>query len=188
MTDESAEKPSLLTQGVKFGVLLAMINIIFTLMIYVIDISFMVKWWYQISILVLNIVLIVYAGIHYRKQNGNLLSFKDSFIFIFFVLIVSGLIGLGFRILLFNVIDPSLPENLTQATFDETIAMMEKFGLPDEQVDQALDDLEQERETIISNYQPWGIIKGFLWFILAYVVFALIIGAIIKKSKPEFEN
>ncbi len=184
MNNTNIEKPALLNQGIKFGVMIAMINIIFTLVVYSVDYTMMVKWWYQLGLLFLNICLIFYAGFDYRKRLGGYMPFKDSFIFIFLVLLVSGLIGLIFNLLLYNLVDPSLAGNITQASIDETVAIMEKFGVPDEQ----LDAVEGERENMISKYSFKGMVIGFLWMILFYLIIALIIGAIVKKNKPEFEN
>jgi hypothetical protein len=177
--------PDFKNQVLKFGVLIAVVNIIVMLLAYVVDYTLMVKWWFGLSIMALNIGLILYAGFEWRKQNGGYLAFKNAFIFILLVLLVSGVIGTLFNVLLFQVIDPNLPENITEATIDEVTTMMERFGTADEQIDAVI---EKSRTDAEGRYTVSGIFKTFLWSLIFYVIGALIIGAIVKKKRPEFER
>ena len=65
------------------SLLLTSILIIYGLLIYVIDISLYVKWWYGISVLVISVALLIYFGINYRNSIGGILSYKDSFIYLY---------------------------------------------------------------------------------------------------------
>lgn len=169
---------------IKYGILIAVINIIFGLLLYIIDVALMVSIWTGILVLALNLGLVVYAGIQWRKENGGYLTFKSAFMATFLVLVVSGLIGVAFRILLFNVIDPALPEMLTDHSIEQAQAIMERFGTPEDQMDEAL---EKARTDAAAGFTAGGMLKGYLWSLLFFAVAALIIGAIIKKKKPESE-
>ena len=68
--------------------------IIYGLLIYVIDVSLFVEWWYGISVIVISISLLVYFGINYRKSVGGILSYKDSFIYLYILSIIGGAIQL----------------------------------------------------------------------------------------------
>ncbi|MDQ3535123.1 MAG: DUF4199 domain-containing protein [Bacteroidota bacterium] len=183
--EQTIGKPGLLNQVLKYGIIIAMVNIIITLLIYVVDVTIMVKWWFGILILLVNLVLIFYAGFDWRKQNGGYLKFKDAFIFIFLVFVCSGIISVLFNIFLNTVIDPNLANTLTEASIEENTAIMERFGLADDQVDEAMENL---RAGLSEQFSVTGILKGFLYSLIFYVIAALIVGAIIKKSRPEFEG
>lgn len=178
------EQPDLKSHVIKYGVIIAVINIIITLLLYIIDVSLMASWWLAIIILVLNFCLVLYAGFQWRKENGGFLSFKSAFISTFLVLAAMGFISLCFQILLYNVIDPDLRETLTDASIEQAQAMMESFGAPDEQMDEAL---EKARETTYEKFSVGGMFQTYLWSLIFYAIGALIIGAIVKKNKPEFE-
>ncbi|MDQ3394251.1 MAG: DUF4199 domain-containing protein [Bacteroidota bacterium] len=183
--ENTYDRPNQLNQVLKFGIIIAMVNIIITLLIYVVDVTLMAKWWFGLIHLVINIALILYAGFEWRKQNGGYLPFKEAFIYIFLVLLCSGIIGLIFNILLYNVIDPELSTTLTEASIEETTLMMEKFGAADDQIDDTMDKI---KASMVDQFSLTGILKSFLYSLIFYVIGALIIGAIIKKSKPQFEG
>ena len=63
---------------------------------------------------------------------------------------ISYLVGIVFQILLYNIIDPSLPEVMKQLTVEMTVEMMENFGTLDEAIDAAIVGIEQgiEREQL----------------------------------------
>lgn len=168
----------------KFGLLLGIINIIIGLIIYIIDITLMVTWWLGIGILILNFCIVLYAGFTYRKSAGGFLSFKNAFIFVFLTLVLSGFIGLLFNMFLFNVLDPGLGEVLADESVKQMVGMMESFGAPEENIDEAI---EEARANASSQFSFLGGIKTYLWSFIGYAIGALIIGAIIKKKNPETE-
>jgi hypothetical protein len=95
---------------------------------------------------------------------------------------VAGLVTQTFTYLLFNVIDADLTELATNAALENTEAMMEKFNVPDEEIDKAL----QNTETQMANqYTLVGVIKAYLYGIIIYAIISLITGAIIKRKNPE---
>jgi len=182
--EETSDRPNLLNQVLKFGVLIAMVNIIVTLFIYIVDVTLMAKWWFALVVLLVNIILVFYAGFNYRKQNGGYLLFKDAFIFTFLVLVCSGLIGLLFNMVMHTVIDPDLSRTITEASIEESTAMMERMGMADDQIDEAMENV---RAGMADQFSVPAMLKGFLISLVIYAVGALIVGAIIKKSRPEFE-
>ena len=64
-------------------------------------------------------------------------------IFTYLVLVVSYVVGSLFNILLYNVIDPSLTEVVTELTIQNTIPMLESFGTPQEAIDAAVIEIEK---------------------------------------------
>ena len=94
---------------------------------------------------------------------------------------ISYLVGIVFQILLYNIIDPSLPEVMKQLTVEMTVEMMENFGTPDEAIDAAIVGIEQGIE---EGTTPLGILKSTPWGTLFIAIFALIASLFIKKNPP----
>ena len=168
----------------KFGLLIGFINIIVVLLIYILDFTLMVTWWVGILILILNFGLVLYAAISYRKNLGGFVPFKDAFVFVFLTLLLSGFLGLIFNMFLYNVLDPELGKNLTDESVKQVVAMMERFGTPEETIDSAI---EEARANAANQFSFIGSIKTYLWSFIGYAIGALIIGAIVKKKNPELE-
>ena len=68
--------------SLKSGLYVGIFGIIVSLLIYIIDPALFVKWWLGLGLIVINIVLVVYFGIQYRKneENEGLLSFKEAYV------------------------------------------------------------------------------------------------------------
>lgn len=159
-----------------------MIGVIITLLIYFIDAKLLANMWVGITILVVSLALVVMFGIGFRKSVGGYLSFKNAFLFSLILLLVAGLIGQGFNFLLFNVIDSELTEVVTAAALENTESMMERFNVPDEEMDKALERTEMQ---MASQYKFSGIVKAYLYSIVIYAIISLITGAIVKRRNPE---
>lgn len=166
---------------IKGGMLLGGVSVLLTMTVYLINIELMVEWWYGILNLLISLILVIYLGINYRNISSGFISFGKAFKFSFLILIISYLIGIIFQILLYNIIDPSLPEVIKQLTVEMTVEMMESFGTPDEAIDAAIIGIEQGIE---EGTTPLGILKSTPWGTLFIAIFAAIASLIIKKNKP----
>jgi len=177
-------QPTLMNHAVKWGVIVGVINIILLLLIYVIDITLLANWWVGILFLIINLIVVIYAGINFRNTGDGYLRFGKAFTYSFVLLIVAGLIGLVFRIILFLVIDPDAVSVIADATVDKTEQMLSNFGMDDSQIDEAV---EKARENVVKQYTVSGMLIGYLISIIFAAIGALIVGAIIKKKNPEEE-
>ena len=96
---------------------------------------------------------------------------------------LAGLIGTAFNILLFHVIDPDLPQLISEAIIEQTVEMMEGFGANQEVIDQAIEDADTP-----ATFTVIGQIKSFGMVLIFYTLMSLISGAIIKRKVPEFSE
>jgi hypothetical protein len=98
------------------------------------------------------------------------------------VLVISGIIGIIFQIILYTVIDPSLPRTLAEASGETARSMAESFGAPEEAAAEAA-------ETAVSDtydrLTTGGLLKSFGWGLIFYAVIAAIAGLIVRKKVPE---
>ena len=162
------------------SLLLTSILIIYGLLIYVIDISLYVKWWYGISVLIISVSLLIYFGINYRKSIGGILSYKDSFIYLYILSLFSALFQLIWGIVFFQIIDPELGDKLSQLVIESTVSMMEGFGTGGEAIDATIEQLEED---IPQSFAPIGQIKNFGWQFLTAAISSGIIAIFVKKNK-----
>ena len=93
---------------------------------------------------------------------------------------VSYVIGIGFQILLYTIIDPDLPELITQLTVEKTVEMMESFGTSQEIIDASIEGVE---EGIKNSTTASGIIKSSPWGLIILAIFSLISSFFIKKNE-----
>jgi len=179
LENEETEQKTPIQHALKFGLILGMVSAIFTLLLYVIDPTLMVNMWMLLLLLVF-IGLVVYGGISYRKEIGGYIDFGPAYIHGFTVLVIMGIIGLAMNLLMYNVVDPNLKDTLTEATIEQTRSMMERFGAPEDSIDEALENAQADTEDRFSNM---GLIKSFLYGIIAYAVIALITALIVRRRE-----
>ena len=181
--NEQAQSP--IQSAVRPGIILGLVSLVLTYVAYFIDSSYLASGYFGLVALVLFFGLIIYFGKEYRKEVGGFMSFGTAFNFSFFAILISGVIGLIGTILLFHVIDPSLPQVLGDITFESQLEMMENFGAsPDSLAPEVLDDM---REASASNFTLVGQLKGFGFGLIAYAIIALILGAILKKRDKSLD-
>jgi|TARA_B110000037_G_C16871897_1_gene404400 hypothetical protein len=169
--------------ALKSGVIIGVVGILISLTVYIIDPLLMIKWWFSLSSLVLFIALVSYFGIQYREIAGGYLSFQIGYVYSILAFVLAGIIGTAFNILLFHVIDPDLPQLISEAIVEQTVEMMEGFGANQEIIDQAIEDADTA-----ASFTVMGQIKSFGMVLIFYALMSLISGAIIKRKVPEFSE
>ncbi len=181
MEDSTTAQPSLLQHAIRWGLIMAGVSIFLTVLIYIVDYSVMVQFKFLGLSLLIYFGLTIYAGIAYRSSIGGFLPYGKAFQHGFFILALSGLIGTLFGLLLYHVIDPELPQKLVDASMDNTRAMMEKFGMPEDKMDEAM---EKARTDAADRFTLIGQLKGYIWIAVFSAVMALITSIFVKKNQP----
>ncbi|WP_420582200.1 DUF4199 domain-containing protein [Reichenbachiella sp.] len=173
------------TEAIKGGLIVGLISIILSMIIYAIDASIMVDLKFTLFSFALSIFLYSYIGKKYREDHlEGFISFGDAFKFLFIAGLIGAILNGAFSILLFNVIDPELPEILTDQVLKNTESLMETLGVPAEEMDEALEKTEKD---MADQFSVGGILRGSWAWALGAAIIGLICGAIVKKKRPEFE-
>jgi hypothetical protein len=181
--NEQASSP--IQSAVKPGLIIGLVTLVLSYLAYFIDSSYLASGYFGLVVLVLFFALIIFFGKEYRKELGGFMSFGAAFNFSFFAILISGVIGLIGNMLLFQVIDPSLPQVLGDLTFESQLEMMGKFGAnPDSLAPEVLDEM---RQASASNFTLVGQLKAFGFGLIAYAIIALILGAILKKRDKSLD-
>ncbi|MEK0441143.1 MAG: hypothetical protein RL403_121 [Bacteroidota bacterium] len=179
------QAPSPIQSAVRPGLIIGLVSLVITYIAYFIDSSYLASGYFGLIALVLFFGLIIFFGKEFRKESGGFLTFGTAFNFSFFAILISGLIGLIGNILLFHVIDPTLPQVLADQTFETQLEMMENFGANPDSIPS--EDLDKMREASASNFTLVGQLKGFGFGLIAYAIIALILGAILKKRDKSLD-
>lgn len=167
------------------GLTIGLISLVLTYIAYFIDSGLLASGWFGLVMIVLFFALIIFFGRQYRSELGGFMTFGTAFNFSFIAIIISGLVGLIGQIVLFQVVDPSLPEVLAEKTLQSTLEMMESFGAsPDSLPAEQLDEI---KESTLSNFTLAGQIKNFGFGLIAYAIVSLILGAILKKRDKSLD-
>jgi uncharacterized membrane protein len=177
--EEFEETKTPLQHALKFGLILGMVGAVINLLLYVIDPTYMVSMW-MLLLLLLFMGLIVYGGISYRNEIGGYINFGPAYIHGFSVFVVMGLIGLAVNFLMYNVVDTSLPEILTDASAEQARSMAESFGATGDTLDEVV---ENARTDAAGQFSTFGLIKGFLISLIVYAVLSLITALIVRKQE-----
>ena len=168
--------------GLTYGVILGLASIIFTLLLYLGGVKWFVNpiAWAGIAI---PIVFGVLAGIKQKKNNGGYLSYGEALKTIFLACVIGTLISTLFSYVLFNFIDIPFRQALAQEQAVVQEKMMRSFGVSDSTIEKTVQD------TLNGNaYSIGKILMTYVFGLIFWFIISLILAAIVKKSKPEFQK
>lgn len=171
--------------AVKPGLIIGLVSLAATYLAYFIDSSLLGSAWFGLVALLISIALIIYFGSQYRSEIGGYMSFGAAFNYSFIALLISGVVGTIGMILLYQVIDPALPKVLSDLAFDNSMKMMASFGQNPDALPQAT--LDEIRKSTEASFTLGGQLKAFAISLIIYAIFALILGAILKKRDKSLD-
>jgi hypothetical protein len=166
---------------VKNGLILGGLSTVFLFVVYMVDITTLGNKEVIIPSLIISIGLYFFFAFQMRKEQGGFMTFKQAFMAVFMMLMVAGVVSTTFKTLLYNVIDTEIAEDVKRSTIEQTESIYESFGIADkEESIQALADLEEKDFSMTPT--NIGIELGVI--VVFNLIFALIIGVIVKKNPP----
>jgi len=176
------KEPTLFQHALKWGLIVGAISIALTCVAYAVDYSMLANWKFGIFIFVFLIGITIYAGMNYRNETGGFIAYGKAFQHAFILMAVSGLVSTAFTILLYTVIDPELPAKLTDVAIENAEAMMKNFGMPEDQLDKAMEDTRKRTE---NQFSISGLGMGYGIGLIIYAVLSLITSIFVRKNPPD---
>ncbi|MDP5120405.1 MAG: DUF4199 domain-containing protein [Spirosomaceae bacterium] len=170
------EKPSTARIALKWGIISAIISIVFTIVLYTFDLWKMV-WIAAAFGVAVTVVILVLAAKEFKSLNNGFMTFGEGLGMSMLIIVVSGLISNAFNQLYVNVIDTSIKGKIT----DMQEEMYVKQGLSEEQISMAMEQLER------FNNPSMQFLFSMLGTLFFGFLLSLIISAIMKKDRPVFE-
>jgi Protein of unknown function (DUF4199) len=161
--------------ALKWGVIIGVISILYSTAI-------MVSGQIGNQALTYPVYLIIGIGLYlamndFKKENQGFMSYAQGLGVGTLMSAISGLISSFFSMAYMKFIDPTITDQIMKKAVED----MEKKGIPDEQIDQAM-------EMSKMFMSPGAMfVMGLLGSILIGFILSLIIAAIVKKDKSVFE-
>lgn len=180
-TSTENEQPTMMSHGVKWGLITASIGIILTIIWYVVDYALLGDWKIGLLSIAIYIGLLIYAGITYRNEVGGFLSYGKAFQYTMIVVVVSGLITTIFNVLLYQVVNPELGQMVTEAALQNQEEMMRSMGAPESSIEQGLEDARKRME---NQYTISGQLLGFGFILIGGAILALLTSLVVRKNQP----
>jgi hypothetical protein len=169
--------------GIKYGLMLAAISSGYYLIAYLFDEDLFANMVMGLVIMFVAFILLILSVVALKKQQGGYVTFKDAASVFTFSWIINVAVSIIVTILLFHVIDPELGGRVKELTIESTVSMLEKFGTPQEAMDEAIAKIEESDQFAIGE-----IFQGNLLSIVFALIMGLIVAAFFKKEKPVFED
>lgn len=167
----------------KNGLVLAAIQVTMLFVSYLMGVDFkMQNWWIIFETYLIPIGLVVYFVLEFRKLQAGYATFKESFSVAFGIFAAGGFILTFFSILLYNFIDVDFAIMFKEASIEKFYQMMQGFGVPEAEIDENILILEEQDTFSVTN-----LAKDYFFGLPVYIIGSLIIGAFIKRNKPEFD-
>ncbi len=165
----------------KYGILFGLVQVIITLVIYILGVEYLVSWWIGILLLLLMLGYMIFSAYMWRKSNTEEpVKFMDVFSVTFLVYGVFTLINVLFSIVFYNVIQPDLPGFIEEQAIFKAQSMMERYGVPESQIEESIEKMAG----MAANYKPIPQLKSYFFGLFFGAIVAAILG-LIFKSKPQ---
>jgi len=179
---EEKDTPTLFQHALRWGLIVGGISIALTCVLYVVDYGMLANWKTGIFMFALLIGLAIYSGINYRNEIGGFIPYGKAFQHGFTLMAVSAVVSTAFMLLLYTVIDPELPAKLTDVAMENAEAMMRNFGMPEDQMDKAMEDARKRTE---NQFAVSGLAMNLGIGFIIYAVLSLITSIFVKRNPPE---
>ncbi len=173
---------------VEYGLYAAAVTILFSTYAYVMDELLMVSFWAFLALI--STVPVLILGVRaYKKTNGGFATFKEAFTAFVLASFIATVFSFAFGQIL-QVVDGDLGNRLADGMVENMRDMMPGEALENaakfsgaEDGEAYLDDLHEQ----IANPGLVGTIKQLFMSLAFYVVIGLVVAAVSKKNRPEFE-
>lgn len=168
--------------GQLYGLINGGVAIVFTLILYFIGVNAFLSMFTWVGV-ALMIAVSVMGGLQKRKLQGDYIEFGEALKLTFTILVLGSLLNTIFEYILMNFLDVPFRQALAQATADKAEQMMERFGMPESQIDKATEQILNG-----NTYSAGSLFLSFAFRCIGWFIVALIVSAIIKRKRPPFDN
>ncbi len=176
METTTEKQPSLVSIGLKYGLLLGLVSIVYAMFSFITESfgNFFVNLFISLVLAILGVVL---AMREFKKKNGGYMSYGQGVGLGLIVMIISSILSGLFTLLYIEYVDT----NLTEKMVDATITQMSAFGVD-------ADMMDEQRDKLLAEQTPVKQLTGALSNgIFGGLILSLIIAAFMKNARPEFD-
>jgi hypothetical protein len=163
-----------------YGILLGIIYALLTTILYAISIMTLTKWWLGIIMFMVALAMGIVSIAKSKDVLGGYMSFKEAFTSYFITIATGLLISVIVTIIIFVVVDPSAAEYLNEEIIEISRSMMEKFGVPQADIEVELAKLAEK-----NSYAFGAQLQGYVIQLAFYSFFGLLVSLIFRKNDPN---
>ena len=166
--------------ALNYGVLLGIIYALLTTVLYAVSIRTLIEWWLGIIMFIVALAMGIVSIAKSKDLLGGYMSFKQAFT-AYFITVATGLfISVIVAIIIFVVVDPEAAEYLNEEIIEISRSMMEKFGVPQADMEVELAKLADK-----NSYAFGAQLQGYVMQLAFYSFFGLLVALIFKKNDPN---
>lgn len=169
MEEDQSSAPSVRAVGLKYGSILAIVNIVYFLALSLSGQNPFDNKWGWIGI-IFSVAALVLAQRNFKAEGDGFMTYGQGVGIGFWITLVSLLVGALFTYVYANIIDPATMETF----YDRQYESMQDRGMSDEQIEVAVSWTKK-------LFWPMYIFFGFLFGI----IIALIVTIFTQKAQPE---
>lgn len=165
----------------------AVVNIALFLVVYYVKPDLMGSFTWGVVQFLIGIGLAVWLCLDLRGKAGGFWTFREALSHIFLMFFVQAVIVFFFTIIFAQFIEPAFVEKMKAISQNTTEQMLEKIGMDQDKIDEALKESEKQIE---KQFNP-GIKEIFIGIgtvAIMYFIGAVIFAAIFKKDPPVFRE
>ncbi len=175
MTDVTKNEPSVASVALKYGLIGGLVMVVYTAIIMILGMGTN-KLLLSLSYIIM-IAVLVFAMQNYKKENHGYMSYGQGLGVGTLASVIMGILGGIFMYVYTSFIDP----NYLQGIMDQQVADLEARGMSDEQIDAAIAMTEK------FSGPGMQLVSSVIGYLFIGFILSLIISAIIKNRRPEFE-
>ena len=162
--------------ALNYGLLLGLVSIVFSVMLFTMDMHYEQNIAIQMVSIVLAAAAIFIAINAFKKDNQGFLQLSDALKIGTGVALIAGILGLIYFFVQSNIIEPGYWDKVYE--IGKQTALENNPKLTEEQIDQGI-EMQKKFKWL---FYPIGLIIN----IILGLVLGLIIGLILKKQKPDY--
>jgi hypothetical protein len=168
--------------GLSFGIITGVILCLITTSMYAINLELFIAWWTTLLSFSVIIIVPMISLSKTKKELNGIFPYKEAFTTYFISAAIGLLISIAFKIILFNIIDPSVKDSLLDLTIKYLISTSEKFGVPVSALNETISKLKESDPFSITEQ-----LKGSIFNLFFCAILGLIMAAFFK-SKPSSQE
>jgi len=168
--------------GISYGAITGVVLSLITAIIYATNLELFIAWWTSLLSFSVIIIIPIIALLKTKKQLNGILPYKDAFTSYFITAAIGLLISIGFKIILFNFIDPSVKDTLLNMTIKYLVSTSEKFGVAKSALNETIVKLQ--------NSDPFSVaeqLKGAIFNLFFCIILGLLMAAFFKSNSSSQE-
>lgn len=170
METASAEQPSLMSTGLKFGLILGLASIVYNIVIIALGYNPFINSWRGFIAIALTIAIIVFAHKNFKESGDGYMSYGQGLGLTVIAMIVSTILTLIFTYLYLTYLNTAMWEEIWIKNADDMAAR----GQTEEQIQMGTE---------------WGKKLFYIIYVVIGAFFGLIVGLIVsiftQKKRPE---